>query len=85
MTIFEALHKPGGVLMYGIPEFRLPKGIVHAEVDYVKSLGVELRLDMVIGKTYTLDEIMTREGLRRHLSGDRGGPAHVHAHPRREL
>jgi len=57
VTIFEALHAPGGVLVYGIPEFRLPKAIVYAEVDYVKSLGAELILDCVIGKTLTLDDV----------------------------
>lgn len=58
VTIFEALHVAGGVLMYGIPEFRLPKAIVQNEVDYVKSLGVEIKLDMVIGKTITVDELL---------------------------
>jgi glutamate synthase (NADPH/NADH) small chain len=58
VTMFEALHVAGGVLMYGIPEFRLPKHIVQAEVDYVRSLGVELRLDSVVGKTVTVDEIL---------------------------
>ncbi|HEY41174.1 MAG TPA: NADPH-dependent glutamate synthase [Dehalococcoidia bacterium] len=58
VTIFEALHIGGGVLMYGIPEFRLPKEIVQAEVDYVKSLGVELVLDAVIGKIDTVDELL---------------------------
>ena len=58
VTIFEALHVAGGVLMYGIPEFRLPKEIVQAEVDYVTSLGAELRLDSVIGKIDTVDELL---------------------------
>ena len=58
VTIFEALHVAGGVLMYGIPEFRMPKNIVQAEVDYVKSLGVEIKLDSVIGKIATVDEIL---------------------------
>jgi len=58
VTIFESLHAPGGVLMYGIPEFRLPKSIVHTEVSYVQSLGVELRLNAVIGKLYTVDELL---------------------------
>ena len=57
VTIFEALHIPGGVLMYGIPEFRLPKHIVQTEVDYVRSLGVDIRLDSVVGKTMTVDEL----------------------------
>ncbi len=58
VTIFEALHVPGGVLVYGIPEFRLPKEIVQAEVDYVTSLGVELKLDSVIGRIDTVDELL---------------------------
>jgi len=57
VTIFESLHKPGGVLTYGIPEFRLPKRIVFEEVEYIKSLGVEIFLNTVIGKTITLDEL----------------------------
>jgi glutamate synthase (NADPH/NADH) small chain len=62
VTIFESLHAPGGVLIYGIPEFRLPKDIVRAEVDYVRKLGVEIRLNAVVGKTYTLSEILDGEG-----------------------
>jgi len=58
VTIREALHVAGGVLMYGIPEFRMPKHIVQAEVDYVKSLGVEVKLDSVIGKIATVDELL---------------------------
>jgi glutamate synthase (NADPH/NADH) small chain len=58
VTIFESLHAPGGVLMYGIPEFRLPKSIVHTEVSYVQSLGAELKLNSVIGKLYTVDELL---------------------------
>ncbi len=58
VTIFEALHVAGGVLTYGIPEFRLPKEIVQAEVDYVASLGVELILNSVIGKIDTVDELL---------------------------
>ena len=57
VTMFEALHEAGGVLTYGIPEFRLPKAIVRREVDYVRSLGVELRLDFVVGKTRTIDRL----------------------------
>jgi glutamate synthase (NADPH/NADH) small chain len=58
ITIFEALHEAGGVLTYGIPEFRLPKAIVKREVEYVKSLGVKLFLDFIVGKTRTIDRIM---------------------------
>lgn len=59
VTIFEALHIAGGVLVYGIPEFRLPKAIVQGEVDYVTSLGVEIKLDAVIGKIDTVDELLS--------------------------
>ena len=58
VTLFEALHVAGGVLMYGIPEFRLPKEIVQAEVAYVASLGVKTELDSVMGKLMTLDELL---------------------------
>jgi len=58
VKIFESLHAPGGVLMYGIPEFRLPKGVVEAEVNYVRSLGVDIQLNAVIGKLYSLDELL---------------------------
>jgi len=58
VTIFEALHKAGGVLVYGIPEFRLPKAIVQSEVDYLQKIGVEMKTNMVIGKIYTVDELM---------------------------
>jgi glutamate synthase (NADPH/NADH) small chain len=58
VTIFEALHQPGGVLVYGIPEFRLPKAIVAREVEYVRRLGAKLVLNFVIGLTRTLDELL---------------------------
>ena len=58
VTIFEALHAPGGVLMYGIPEFRLPKAIVNSEVDYIKQLGVDVQYDVVVGKTITVEELL---------------------------
>jgi glutamate synthase (NADPH/NADH) small chain len=57
VTVFEALHKTGGVLVYGIPEFRLPKAIVQAEVDYLAKLGVEIKVDNVIGRIRTVDEL----------------------------
>ncbi len=60
VTIFEALHKPGGVLAYGIPEFRLPKKIVGREVDNLVRMGVEVKMNMVIGKIHTIDELMRR-------------------------
>ncbi len=58
VTIFEALHVAGGVLMYGIPEFRLPKEIVQAEIDYVISLGVKIELNSVVGRVVTIDELL---------------------------
>ena len=57
VEMFEALHTAGGVLMYGIPQFRLPKEIVQAEVDYIKRLGVKIHLDSMIGKLYTVGEL----------------------------
>lgn len=58
VTIFEAFHKAGGVLMYGIPEFRLPKNIVEQEVAYLQALGVKIKLNEVIGKTHQIDELL---------------------------
>jgi glutamate synthase (NADPH/NADH) small chain len=59
VVIFESLHSPGGVLVYGIPEFRLPKGVVHGEIDYAaECLGIEIRPDHVIGRIYTLKELL---------------------------
>ena len=60
VVIFEALHAPGGVLVYGIPEFRLPKKIVQAEVDYIKKLGVDVKNDHMIGRLHTIDELFER-------------------------
>ena len=74
VTIFEALHVAGGVLMYGIPEFRLPKDVVQAEVDYVKSLGVEIKLDHVIGKIATVDELLQNGYDAIFLSPGAGAP-----------
>jgi glutamate synthase (NADPH/NADH) small chain len=58
VVMFEALHLPGGVLVYGIPEFRLPKSIVRAEVDYIEKLGVDLRLGYLVGRTHTIPELL---------------------------
>jgi len=60
VTLFESLSTPGGVLVYGIPEFRLPKKIVEIEIDYVRSLGVELVTDVLIGKTITIEELFSQ-------------------------
>lgn len=72
VTIFEALHVAGGVLVYGIPEFRLPKDIVRSEVEYVKSLGVELKLNSVVGKIITVDELL-EEGYNAVFLGTGAG------------
>jgi len=58
VVMFEALHLPGGVLVYGIPEFRLPKSIVRAEVDYIEKLGADLRLGYLVGRTHTIPELL---------------------------
>ena len=58
VSLFEALHLPGGVLVYGIPEFRLPKSIVRSEVDYVESLGVDLKLGYLVGRIHTIPELL---------------------------
>ena len=57
VVMFESLHSTGGVLMYGIPEFRMPKKIVQAEVDYIKKLGVEVKTNYTIGRIFTIDEL----------------------------
>ena len=63
VTIFEALHEAGGVLTYGIPEFRLPKdAVVKPEVENVKSLGVKIETDVIVGKSVTIDELLEEEG-----------------------
>lgn len=73
VTIFEAFHTPGGVLMYGIPEFRLPKKIVQAEIEKLKNLGVEIKLDMVIGKVLSVDELLNEEGFDAAFIGTGAG------------
>ena len=72
VTIFEALHEAGGVLIYGIPEFRLPKSILKAEVDYLKRLGVELRTNFVVGLTATVDDLRA-EGYEAFFIGSGAG------------
>ena len=74
VTIFEALHEPGGVLIYGIPEFRLPKsGVVAKEIENVKSLGVKIETNVVIGKAGTIDELMKEEGFEAVFIGSGAG------------
>ncbi|UCB57217.1 MAG: NADPH-dependent glutamate synthase [Candidatus Omnitrophota bacterium] len=64
VSLFESLHKPGGVLVYGIPEFRLAKKIVETEIDYIKSLGVTLKENTLIGKTFSLEDLLSKEGYK---------------------
>lgn len=74
VTIFEALHEAGGVLIYGIPEFRLPKqGVVEPEIENVKALGVKIETDVVIGKATTIDELMDQEGFEAVFIGSGAG------------
>ncbi len=74
VTIFEALHEPGGVLVYGIPEFRLPKkDVVAAEIENVKSLGVKIETNVVIGKSTTIDELIHEEGFEAVFIGSGAG------------
>ena len=74
VTIFESLHKAGGVLVYGIPEFRLPKDkVVAAEVENVKSLGVKIETNVVIGKSVTVDELLKEEGFEAVFIGSGAG------------
>ena len=74
VTIFEALHKAGGVLVYGIPEFRLPKDkVVAAEVENVKSLGVKIETNVIIGKSVTIDELLKDEGFEAVFIGSGAG------------
>lgn len=74
VTIFEALHEPGGVLVYGIPEFRLPKQtVVAAEIENVKSLGVKIETNVVIGKSTTIDELLNEEGFDAVFVGSGAG------------
>lgn len=74
VTIFEALHKAGGVLVYGIPEFRLPKDeVVAAEVENVKNLGVKIETNVIIGKSVTIDELMEEEGFEAVFIGSGAG------------
>ena len=73
VTVFEALHRAGGVLVYGIPEFRLPKAIVRREIDTLRQLGVEISTNTVIGKTITVDELMTEYGYEAVFVGSGAG------------
>ena len=73
VTVFEALHLPGGVLVYGIPEFRLPKAIVAREIETLKALGVKVETNVVIGRTLTIDELMQEQGFEAVFIGSGAG------------
>ncbi len=73
VTVFEALHVAGGVLSYGIPEFRLPKSIVQKEIDGLKSLGVKVETNTVVGKSVSIDELMKEEGFETVFIGSGAG------------
>lgn len=74
VTVFEALHKAGGVLEYGIPEFRLPKEtVLKYEIDQVKNLGVKIETDVVVGRTVTIDDLMDKEGFKAVFIGTGAG------------
>ena len=79
VTVFEALHLAGGVLVYGIPEFRLPKSIVQKEVDGLKELGVKIETNVVIGRSITIDELMDEMGFEAVFIGSGAGlPMFMH-------
>ena len=73
VTVYEALHLAGGVLVYGIPEFRLPKAIVQKEVDNLKALGVTIATNVVVGRTISIDELMEEEGFEAVFIGSGAG------------
>ena len=73
VTVFEALHTPGGVLVYGIPEFRLPKSIVAREIDGLRDLGVEIAANVVVGRTISIDELMNEKGYEAVFIGSGAG------------
>ena len=74
VTIFEALHEPGGVLVYGIPEFRLPKeDVVKPEIENVKALGVKIETNVIVGRTVTIDELLNEEGFDAVFIGSGAG------------
>ena len=73
VTMFEAFHKPGGVLVYGIPEFRLPKSIVQQEIDGLKALGVKVELNYVVGRTRKLKDLMAKDGFDAVFIGTGAG------------
>jgi glutamate synthase (NADPH/NADH) small chain len=85
VTVFEALHLPGGVLMYGIPEFRLPKAVVQAEIQSLREMGVDIVVNAVIGQTFTVDELMEDEGFEAVFIGTGAGLPHFMGIPGENL
>jgi glutamate synthase (NADPH) small chain len=73
VTVFEAFHRPGGVLLYGIPEFRLPKGIVDLEIETLRKMGVEIKTDFVVGRTRKLKDLMDKDGFDAVFIGTGAG------------
>ncbi len=73
VTVFEALHTPGGVLMYGIPEFRLPKALVQKEIDQIMKLGVNIETNRVVGRSFTVEELMKEQGFDAIFVGSGAG------------
>ena len=73
VTVFEAFHKPGGVMVYGIPEFRLPKSIVREEIDALKQMGVEFRCDFLVGRTRGLEDLLNKDGFDAVFIGSGAG------------
>ncbi len=76
VTIFEAFHKPGGVMVYGIPEFRLPKAIVAKEIDVLRKMGVKIVCNFLVGRTRTIDELMKEDGFEAVFIGVGAGLPH---------
>lgn len=77
VTVFEAFHRPGGVLIYGIPEFRLPKSIVESEVDYLRQLGVRVELNQAVGTSISVDDLFDKEGFDAVFISVGAGLPHV--------
>src|ERR1019366_10565419 len=76
VTVFEALHQLGGVLAYGIPNFRLPREIIHEEIDRLAAMGVEFRKSVIVGKTFTVEELLA-EGFEAVFLGNGAGLPHL--------
>ena len=80
VTVFEAFHKPGGVMVYGIPEFRLPKAIVQKELETLKKMGVKIVTNFIVGRTRTIEQLMKEDGFDAVYIGVGAGLAQLHGH-----